>query len=99
MRRLLPFLLLALIAFPAASAATSPKLSVTDRSLFTVRGHGFAPQERVRVVVTAAGEGTTRWSTSGPGGGLTVQFPTVKLVPGPAPAGGGLRRKGGWAAR
>jgi hypothetical protein len=84
MRRLLPFLSLALVAFPAASAATSPKLSVTDRSPFTVRGHGFAPQERVRVVVTAAGEGTTRWSTSGPGGGLTVQFPTVKLGSCPA---------------
>jgi hypothetical protein len=84
MRRLLPFLMLALVAFPAASAATSPKLSVTDRSPFTVRGHGFAPRERVRIVVTAAGEGATKWATSGPAGALTTQFPMVKLGSCPA---------------
>jgi hypothetical protein len=83
-RRSIPILLLTLVAFPAASAATSPKLSVTDRSPFTVRGHGFAPRERVRVVVTAAGEGTTKWSTTGAGGGLAVQFPTVRLGSCPA---------------
>jgi hypothetical protein len=84
MRWLIPFLLLALVAFPAGSAATSPKLSVTDRSPFTVRGHGFVPRERVRVVVTAAGDGTTKWVTSGSAGGLTLQFPTVKLGSCPA---------------
>jgi hypothetical protein len=79
MRRLILFLVLALVAFPGASAATGPRLSVTDRSPFTVHGFGFAPRERVRVVVMATGDAATRWSTSGPGGKLAVQFPAVRL--------------------
>jgi hypothetical protein len=84
MRRVIPVLLLALIAFPAASAATGPTLSVTDRSPFTVRGQGFAPRERVRVVVMAGGQGTTKWTSSGAGGRLSVQFTNVKLASCPA---------------
>ena len=79
MRRLLPVLLLAAVAFPAASAATAPKLSVTDRSPFTVRGVGFAPREQVRVVVSAAGAAATKWAMTGPGGGLVLEFPAVKV--------------------
>jgi hypothetical protein len=79
MRRLLPVLALAALALPAGSAATSPTLTVTDRSPFTVRGAGFAPREHIRVVVTTNGNATTKWGTSGPGGGLSVQLPNVKL--------------------
>ena len=79
MRKLLPILVLALVAFPAASAATAPKLSVTDRSPFTIRGTGFAPRENVRVVVSASGDTATKWAMTGPGGGLAMQFPAVKL--------------------
>jgi hypothetical protein len=79
MRRLLPVLVLAALALPAGSAATSPKLMVTDRSPFTVKGAGFAPHEHIRVVVSANGASTTKWGTSSPGGGLSVQLPNVKL--------------------
>jgi hypothetical protein len=84
MHRVLPLLLLLAVAFPAASTATGARLAVTDRSPFTVHGRGFAPRERVRVVVTATGDASTRWATSGPAGGLVLRFPGVKLGSCPA---------------
>jgi hypothetical protein len=84
MHRILPLALLAAALFPVASTATGPRLAVTDRSPFTVHGLGFAPRERVRVVVTSTGDGTTKWAMSGPAGGLVVRFPSVKLGSCPA---------------
>jgi hypothetical protein len=79
MRRILLLGLAGLALVPAAAAGGSARLSVTDRSPFTVHGLGFSAGERVRVVVTAASGGTTRWVTSGSRGGLIVHFPGVKL--------------------
>jgi hypothetical protein len=79
MRRLLVLLAVAALVGPAGSTASSPRLSVTDRSPFTVKGVGFAGREHVRVVVTAGGDSTSKWATTGPGGGLSVQLPDVKL--------------------
>jgi hypothetical protein len=84
MHRILPLLLLLAAVFPAASTATGARLAVTDRAPFTVHGLGFAPRERVRVVVMATGDGSTKWATSGPAGGLVVRFPGVKLGSCPA---------------
>jgi hypothetical protein len=79
MRRLLPVLALAALALPAGSAATTPKLSVTDRSPFTIKGVGFAPREHIRIVVNAADGTTTKWGNAGSGGGIAMQLPGVKL--------------------
>lgn len=84
MRWPLALLAVAALAGPTVSTASSPTLRVTDRSPFTVKGAGFAEREHVRVVVSADGNSTSKWVTAGPGGGLSVQLPGVKLGKCPA---------------
>ena len=74
---------LALIAFvlvaavPAGSAAGA-RLAVIGVSPLAVRGVGFVPRERVRVVATVDGT-TTRWSRAGSNGTFVVRFSGVTI--------------------
>jgi hypothetical protein len=78
MRRFLPLLILAALVVPASSAAVGPRLSVEDRAPFTVRGLGFAPHEKVKVVVSIESV-ATRWTTAGQRGGFLLRFPALEL--------------------
>ena len=78
MSRFLPLLILAALVLPAGSAATGPRLSLDDRAPFTVRGLGFAPHEKVKVVVSIKSS-ATRWTTAGQRGGFLLRFPTLEL--------------------
>ena len=67
------------LAAPVLASATTPRLTTLDRATFTVRGLGFAPKERVRVVATIAGDSVTKSTTTGTLGGFTVALPTFTV--------------------
>jgi hypothetical protein len=70
--------ILVLIGLVTAStaAASSPHLRITTVSPLTLRGNGFAANERVRVTVSAEISATRRVLT-GSGGGFVARFPTI----------------------
>jgi hypothetical protein len=76
MRKMLLMAACAALMLPVLASATTPRLSTLSRSTFTVRGVGFAPRERIRVVASTQGHTVTKWTTSGVRGGFTVAFPT-----------------------
>jgi hypothetical protein len=76
MRWLALVLLVLLLAAPAGSAAV-PRLSVVDVSPLTVKGVGFAPRERVRLVATV--DHATRWSRAGAGGAFVLRFSGIAV--------------------
>src|SRR6478672_1122851 len=78
MSRFLPLLILAALVVPAGSAATAPRLSLDNPAPFTVRGLGFAPHEKVKVVVSIK-SAATRWATAGAHGGFVLRFPSLEL--------------------
>jgi hypothetical protein len=61
------------------ASATAPRLTTLDRTTFTVRGVGFAPAERVRVVATTQGRSVTKSTISGAQGGFTLALPTFDV--------------------
>ena len=64
---------------PVFASATTPRLTTLQRATFTVRGVGFAPSERVRVVASSSGISATRRTTAGAAGGFTVSLPTFTV--------------------
>ena len=66
----------AALAVPILASATTPRLATLDRATFTVRGTGFAPKERIRLVATTTGDSATKTITTGSLGGFTVALPT-----------------------
>lgn len=79
MRILLVIAVCATLAVPLLASATTPRLTTLDRATFTVRGVGFAPRERVRVVATTSGDSITRSTTTGALGRFTLQLPTFTV--------------------
>jgi hypothetical protein len=75
MRKMLLSAACAALMVPVLASATTPRLTTLARSTFTVRGVGFAPKERIRVVASTEGHAVTRWTTSGSRGGFTVALP------------------------
>jgi hypothetical protein len=78
MSRFLLWLILVALVVPAGSAAIGPTLSLGNRAPFTVRGLGFAPHEKVKVVVRIKST-ATRWTTAGQRGGFVLRFPALEL--------------------
>jgi hypothetical protein len=72
-------LVCAVLAVPILASATTPRLTTLNRATFTVRGVGFAPKERVRVVATTAGSSVARSTTAGALGGFTLTLPTFMV--------------------
>lgn len=77
MRSLLLIALAVAVTAPAGSAA-SARLSVVGVAPLTVRGTGFAPRERVRVVAVVHGT-TTRLARAGATGVFVVRFSQVEV--------------------
>jgi hypothetical protein len=77
--RILLVLVLAAVLVAPAGARLGPRLSVDRTDVFTVRGAGFKPSERVRVRVTVQ-QLTSKVVVAGRKGGFLVRFPTVKIV-------------------
>jgi hypothetical protein len=78
MRTALLLTMLTALALPAASVATSPRLATEREPTFLVRGFGFAPRERVRVVVSAKTSGA-KWVVTSAKGGFVLRFPLVRF--------------------
>ena len=79
MRKMLLAAACATLILPVRAAATTPRLVTLSRSTFTVRGVGFAPKERIRLVASTQSYAVTRWTTSGARGGFTMALPMLTV--------------------
>jgi hypothetical protein len=75
MRKMLLSAACAALMVPVLASATTPRLTTLSRATFTVRGVGFAPKERIKVVASTEGHAVTKWTTSGARGGFTMPLP------------------------
>lgn len=71
--------LVALVSIPPATARSVPRLTLSDRPSFTVKGRGFAGGEHVRVVVRVAGANRARRVTATPNGTFVARFDRLRV--------------------
>ena len=66
--------LAALVSIPPATARSVPRLTLSDRPSFAVKGRGFAAGEHVRVVVRVGGANRAKKVTAAPNGTFIARF-------------------------